>query len=59
MYDILGTLLIIIAIIFIVLLSFHVQSEKPLSLKFTFIAIAIISLAVGYGIHFILLSLGK
>jgi len=57
-YDGLGWLFVVVASIFIVLLVLHVESEKKLSYKFTITAVIVISLCLGYGIHFFLVSAG-
>ncbi|MHA1368488.1 MAG: hypothetical protein ACTSWN_03565 [Promethearchaeota archaeon] len=58
LFEILGWLLIAIAGIFIALIAFHVESEKPLSYKFTITAVIITSFCIGYGIHFLLIVWG-
>ncbi|NMC07461.1 MAG: hypothetical protein GYA24_19755 [Candidatus Lokiarchaeota archaeon] len=58
MFDILGWLLIILAVVFLVLVVLHVESDKSLSLKFTIISVVIASFCIGYGIHFLLLNAG-
>jgi hypothetical protein len=58
MYDFIGWLLLVIAGIFITLIVFHVESEKPISYKFTITSVIIVSFCVGYGIHFLMLGLG-
>ncbi|MHA1681572.1 MAG: hypothetical protein ACTSUE_11230 [Promethearchaeota archaeon] len=58
MYNVLGWLLLVVAGVFITLLLLHAESNKPISFKFTIPSVVIISLCVGYGIHFLLIASG-
>jgi len=58
MYDVVGWLLLVVAVIFIILVVFHVESEKPISYKFTITSVIIVSFCIGYGIHYIMLGMG-
>lgn len=58
MYEVLGWLLIVVAVIFLILVVFHVESEKPISYKFTITSVIIVSFCIGYGIHYIMLGMG-
>ena len=58
MLDILAWIFITIGLIFLISLIAHVEAGKSFSIPFTTIAIIILSVCLGLGLQFLLMSIG-